>query len=70
MSEKPKLEAPPAVAESQEDLAWKEALRNLEPLMSGQIKMQYASILHPQQDARLYQKGVEVREFLDHSRDA
>jgi hypothetical protein len=54
--------------ESQEDLMWREAIRNLEPLLSGQMKLQYADVLHPAQDAALYQKGVEVREFLDQRR--
>jgi hypothetical protein len=67
MSSRPKLVAPTVAVESQEDLAWKEAIRNLEPIMSGQMKFQYESILHPKQDAALYKKGAEVREFLDHS---
>jgi hypothetical protein len=63
-SSKPKLEAPAARVETQEELIWKEAIRNLEPLLSGQEKLRYASILQPQQDAALYQKGVEVRASL------
>lgn len=62
-SSKPKLEAP-EVHQTQDELLLREALRNLESIMSPGSKQKYQDLMYPKKDAKLARIRAEVRESL------
>lgn len=53
-----------ANAQSEDFLIEREALRNLEPILSGQTKRQIKDITHPAKSAALFRKAAEVKRYL------
>lgn len=51
--------------QTQDELELREAIRNLEPLLSPETKLKFKDILQPHKDARLSKLGAEVRRYLD-----